>query len=119
MNRAKGKDPLVSRNKSMPTTPNMREWEAPCAGEARVPIANPNQHDEEEDEDDEDMSADEFDSSNDGGSEMIQRPVVSPPAISAQAASAMLIQGRRLPIGPGSNMMGITPTMPIIPCGEV
>eukprot|EP00731_Ephydatia_muelleri_P016218 Em0009g642a len=120
VNRAKGKDPLASRNKSTtPTTPNGREWEAPSAGEARVPIANPNQQEEEEDEDDEEMSADEFDSSIDGGSEMIQRPVVSPPAISAQASSALLIQSRRLPMVPGGNMMGITQTMSIIPCGEV
>lgn len=119
VNRAKGKDPLASRNKSTtPTTPTMREWEAPCEGEARVPNANPNQH-EDDDEEDEEMSADEFDTSTDGGSEMIQRPVVSPPAISAQAASAMLIQARRVPMGPGGNMMGITQTMSIIPCGEV
>ena len=84
-----------------------------------MPIANPNQQEEEEDEDDEEMSADEFDSSIDGGSEMIQRPVVSPPAISAQASSALLIQSRRLPMVPGGNMMGITQTMSIIPCGEV
>ena len=124
MNRAKGKDPLASRNKSAtPTTPNARDWEASCAGEARISISShPGQRDDEEYEEDDEMSCDEFDSSIDGGSDMIQRPVVSPPpSISAQAAGAMLVQARRVPMmmGPGGNLMGITQTMSIIPCGEV